>query len=478
MNYEVVIGLEVHAELNTETKIYCGCRNVFGAPPNTNCCPVCTGMPGALPVLNRKAVESAIRMGLALHCRINRLSKQDRKNYFYPDLPKAYQISQYDIPLCENGYLEILTKEGTSSKKIGITRIHIEEDAGKLIHSDEYGTLIDYNRCGVPLIEIVTEPDLRSSAEAKAFFDTVKTTLLYLGISDCRMQEGSLRCDVNVSVRPMGSTEYGTRVEMKNVNSFSAAVRAIDYEAARQIKLLQAGETILQETRRWDDGAGKNVLLRSKEDAEDYRYFPEPDLGVIALKEQQLDALQSSIPELPTEKLQRLMQQYSLPYQDAALLCETREKAEFLEQTAAYGQNPPKQIANWVLGDITRILNEREITLAETALTPAKLSEMLALIEDGTLSNTSAKTVLEAILFENATAADVMDAKGLRQVNDSDLLGEIVTEVLSLHQSAIADYRNGKSNALGFLVGQCMRRSQGKGNPVLLRQMLLKQLEP
>ena len=282
MKYEIVVGLEVHAELNTKTKIYCGCKNSFGSMVNSNCCPICTGMPGTLPTLNKSVVDYAIRMGYALHCSINPICKMDRKNYFYPDLPKAYQISQFDIPLCENGYIDAIVDEEGHTKRIGVTRIHIEEDAGKLIHSEDFaGSLVDFNRCGVPLIEIVSEPDMRSSAEAKAYLDTIKETLQYLGISDCKMQEGSIRCDVNVSVRPQGSTEFGTRVEMKNVNSFSATVRAIDYEAARQIEILENGGEIHQETRRWDDLAGKNILLRSKEDAQDYRYFPEPDLKTI-----------------------------------------------------------------------------------------------------------------------------------------------------------------------------------------------------
>ena len=354
MKYEIVVGLEVHAELNTKTKIYCGCKNSFGSMVNSNCCPICTGMPGTLPTLNKSVVDYAVRMGYALHCSINNICKMDRKNYFYPDLPKAYQISQFDIPLCENGYIDAIVDEEGHTKRIGVTRIHIEEDAGKLIHSDDFaGSLVDFNRCGVPLIEIVSEPDMRSSAEAKAYLDTIKATLQYLGISDCKMQEGSIRCDVNVSVRPEGATEFGTRVEMKNVNSFSATVRAIEYEAARQIEILENGGEIHQETRRWDDIAGKNILLRSKEDAQDYRYFPEPDLKTIYVEESRLAELKASIPELPNDKLLRLMKQYKLPYFDANLMAENPDKADYFEAVAVLGRCQPKNISNWLLGDIT-----------------------------------------------------------------------------------------------------------------------------
>ena len=389
MKYEIVVGLEVHAELNTKTKIYCGCKNSFGSMVNSNCCPICTGMPGTLPTLNKSVVDYAVRMGYALHCSINNICKMDRKNYFYPDLPKAYQISQFDIPLCENGYIDAIVDEEGHTKRIGVTRIHIEEEAGKLIHSDDFaGSLVDFNRCGVPLIEIVSEPDMRSSAEAKAYLDTIKATLQYLGISDCKMQEGSIRCDVNVSVRPEGTTEFGTRVEMKNVNSFSATVRAIEYEAARQIEILENGGEIHQETRRWDDIAGKNILLRSKEDAQDYRYFPEPDLKTIFVEESRLEELKASIPELPNDKLLRLMKQYKLPYFDANLMAENPDKADYFEAVAALGKCQPKNISNWLLGDITRIINEKNLILADTKLSTEKLADMLAMIETGEISTT------------------------------------------------------------------------------------------
>lgn len=477
MKYEIVVGLEVHAELNTKTKIYCGCKNSFGSMVNSNCCPICTGMPGTLPTLNKSVVDYAVRMGYALHCSINNICKMDRKNYFYPDLPKAYQISQFDIPLCENGYIDAIVDEEGHTKRIGVTRIHIEEDAGKLIHSDDFaGSLVDFNRCGVPLIEIVSEPDMRSSAEAKAYLDTIKATLQYLGISDCKMQEGSIRCDVNVSVRPEGSTEFGTRVEMKNVNSFSATVRAIEYEAARQIEILENGGVIHQETRRWDDIAGKNILLRSKEDAQDYRYFPEPDLKTVYVEESRLAELKASIPELPNDKLLRLMKQYKLPYFDANLMAENPDKADYFEAVAALGSCQPKNISNWLLGDITRIINEKNQTLADTSLSAEKLAEMLAMIEKGEISITAGKTVLEEIIFSDKTAADVVEEKGLRQMNDTAALEQVVRDILAANPKVVEDYRGGKTNALGFLVGQCMRASKGKGNPNIMREMLEKAL--
>lgn len=477
MKYEVVVGLEVHAELSTKTKIYCGCKNSFGSMVNSNCCPICTGMPGTLPTLNKSVVDYAVKMGYATHCTIHNVCKMDRKNYFYPDLPKAYQISQFDIPLCENGYIDAIIDEEGHTKRIGVTRIHIEEDAGKLIHSDDFaGSLVDFNRCGVPLIEIVSEPDMRSSAEAKAYLDTIKATLQYLGISDCKMQEGSIRCDVNVSVRPEGQKEFGTRVEMKNVNSFSGTVRAIEYESARQIEILEQGGEIHQETRRWDDLAGKNILLRSKEDAQDYRYFPEPDLRTIVVEEAHLAELKAELPELPNDKLLRLMKQYGLPYYDANLMTENPDKADFFESVCALGKCQPKNVSNWLLGDITRILNEKNIALSDTNLTGKNLYRMVELIEKGDISTTAGKTVLEEIIFSGREADAVVDEKGLRQVNDTAALEKVVADVLAANEKVVEDYRGGKTNALGFLVGQCMRASKGKGNPNVMRELLMKAL--
>lgn len=478
MEYEIVVGLEVHAELSTQSKIYCSCKNSFGSEVNSNCCPICTGMPGTLPALNERVVEYAVRMGHALGCKINGVCKQDRKNYFYPDLPKAYQISQYDIPLCEHGYLDVVLDEQGTTKRIGVTRIHIEEDAGKLLHDDSFsGSLVDFNRCGVPLIEIVSEPDMRSAAEAKAYLDGIRSVLQYLDISDCKMQEGSIRCDVNVSVRPMGSDQFGTRVEMKNVNSFSGAMRAIEFESKRQIEVLEQGGTIYQETRRWDDMKGMNFLMRSKEDAQDYRYFPEPDLGTIVLSDEYIQQLKESLPELPANKLLRYMNDYSLPRFDANLLVENPDKAALFEACVADGRCQPKSIVNWLNGDITRLLGERRCELGETKLTAARLCDMVAMIEKSEISNTAGKTVVEELLFTDKSAAEVVKERGLAQISDTSFLEGVVNEVLTAHANVVADYQGGKTNALGFLVGQCMRLSKGQGNPALMRELLLNKIE-
>ena len=476
MEYETVIGLEVHAELSTATKIYCSCKNAFGAEVNTECCPICTGMPGTLPTLNKKVVEYAVRMGCALHCGINLVSKQDRKNYFYPDLPKAYQISQFDVPLCERGYVDVLM-DGRE-KRVGVTRIHIEEDAGKLLHGESFsGTLVDFNRCGVPLIEIVSEPDMRSSAEAKAYLETITSILQCLGISDCKMQEGSVRCDVNVSVRPVGSEKFGTRCEMKNVNSFNGTARAIDYESARQIKLIEAGGTVEQETRRWDDAKGMSFPMRSKEDAQDYRYFPEPDLGTIVLTQEFVDGIRDSIPELPNKRTVRYMRDYGLTEFDANLIALSGEKTEFFERCVAAGSVQPKNIANWLNGDVTYILNGKGTSLESSQLTPEKLVSLVGLIEKGTISNTAGKTVLEEIFASGGEPDDIVKAKGLAQVNGGAQLEEAVKAVLEQNEKSVADYKRGKTNALGFLVGQCMRATKGKGNPKAIHDMLISELE-
>ena len=468
----MIVGLEVHCELNTKTKIYCSCRNSFGAEVNSQCCPVCMGMPGTLPTLNEKVVDYAVKMGYALNCSINPISKQDRKNYFYPDLPKAYQISQFDIPLCENGHLDILV-DGKENR-IGITRIHIEEDAGKLIHDESFaGTLVDFNRCGVPLIEIVSEPDLRSSAEAKAYLDTIREIVIYLGISDGKMQEGSIRCDINVSVHKPGEP-FGTRVEMKNVNTFSGAVRAIEYEAARQIEVLENGGTISQETRRWDDLKNCNFLLRSKEDAQDYRYFPEPDLSTIVLDEEHLEELKASIPELPNKKVVRYMQTLSIPEEDARLLVESIEKAAYFEEIIAAGKIVPKDAANWVLGAISRVINETGKSIAEIGIPAAHMAKLIEMLEKKEISSSAGSTVFEEMLHSDKAPADIVAEKGLAQVSDQNVLQQIVDQVAAANQKSIDDYRGGKTNALGFLVGQCMKASKGKGNPAIMREMLLK----
>ncbi len=471
-NYEVVVGLEVHAELSTKSKIFCSCKNEFGAEVNTNVCPVCMGMPGTLPVLNEQVVEYAIKMGHALNCKINNVTKLDRKNYFYPDLPKAYQISQYDVPLCENGYLDILV--GDEVKRIGVTRIHIEEDAGKLIHDDEFGgTLADYNRCGVPLIEIVSEPDIRSADEAKAYLDTIHTTLLYLGISDAKMQEGSVRCDVNVSVRPKGQTEFGTRVEMKNVNSFSATHRAIIYEANRQIDVLTHGGKVEQETRKWDDVKGHSVVLRSKEDAQDYRYFPDPDLLTFEVSQEKIDRIKEEIPELPVAKTLRYMRDYGLSKADSELIALDKDNAAFFESCVSLGRCRPKSVSKWILGDIFKVLNERHCGIKDLALTPENLVSMIELIENKTISNAAAKTVFDVIVEQDKAPSEIVKEKGLAQVSDTGTLSAIVEKVLAENEKAVNDYKNGKTNVVGFLVGQCMKASKGQGNPSVLRDMVI-----
>lgn len=472
MNYEMVIGLEIHAELSTETKIYCSCKNEFGFEVNTRCCPICTGMPGTLPTLNEKVVEYAVKMGCALGCKINQVSKQDRKNYFYPDLPKAYQISQFDIPLCENGHVDILV-DG-KEKRIGVTRIHIEEDAGKLLHGESFnGSLVDFNRCGVPLIEIVSEPDMRSPQEAKVYLETIRSILQYLDISDCKMQEGSIRCDVNVSVMKAGSGKFGTRCEMKNVNSFSGAVRAIEYEAKRQIAVLEAGGVIEQETRKWDDAKGESILLRSKEDAQDYRYFPEPDLSTIVLDDDYVERIRASIPELPNVKIARYIRDYGLAQVDATLLAEDIQKAKLFEDAIAQNQCTPKLICNWILGDISKYMNEKNSTVEELGITAQSLAELIALIEKGTISNAVGKKVFDLMLETKKTPDLIVKENGFAQISDENALAEIVKTVLANNQKSVDDYHGGKTNALGFLVGQCMKASKGQGNPAKMKELLL-----
>lgn len=472
--YEVVIGLETHAELNTESKIYCSCKNQFGLEVNTQVCPVCMGMPGTLPTLNEKVVDYAIKMGHALNCTINPVCKQDRKNYFYPDLPKAYQISQAEVPLCQNGYVDIYV-DG-EEKRIGVTRIHIEEDAGKLLHSDKFsGSLVDLNRCGVPLIEIVSEPDMRSSAEAKAYLETLKSILQYLGICDCKMQEGSIRCDVNVSVHKPGEP-FGTRSEMKNVNSFSAAVRGIDYEVNRQIEVLESGGVVEQETRRWDDEKGVSVSMRSKEDAQDYRYFPEPDLLTIVVDEDRIAALKSEIPELPNKKLIRYIKEYGLNIKEATAISENVDKAKYFDECVNTSNVSPRSVCNWLLGDIAKFENANNISVWNTHLTPEKLVELISIIDSGKISNAAGKTVFDIIVKEDRDISAIIEEKSLAQVSDSSALEAIADEVLSRNEKSVTDYKNGKTNALGFLVGQCMKASKGKANPSMMKDIILKKL--
>lgn len=470
LSYETVIGLEVHAELSTQSKIYCNCTTAFGGEVNTHCCPICTGMPGVLPVLNKKVVDYAIKAGLATNCEITPFGKQDRKNYFYPDLPKAYQTSQYDLPVCQNGYVDI--EVDGQKKRVGITRIHIEEDAGKLTH-DEWGSgsLVDYNRCGVPLIEIVTEPDMRSAEEARVFLETLKSILQYIDVSDCKMQEGSLRCDVNLSVRPAGQKEFGTRTEMKNVNSFRAAVRAMEYESKRQIDELESGGEIEQETRRWDDDKGISFTMRSKEEAHDYRYFPEPDLVPIVIDREWIESIRKMLPELPVAKRERYVREYELPEYDAGVITASRTLAGFFEECVDQGANP-KTVSNWFMGDLMRILKDKNIEPEDIPFPAQYIAKLIALIEKGTISGSIAKKVL-ALMFEEIQDPEVIvKEKGLVQISDESQLAEIVAKVLKDHPKSVEDYKSGKGQALGFLVGQTMKATKGKANPQMVNKLL------
>ncbi len=475
MNYESVIGLEVHAELSTNTKIYCSCKNEFGLDVNTSCCPICTGMPGTLPVLNKKVVEYAIKAGLALNCSITREGKQDRKNYFYPDLPKAYQISQFDLPLCTDGYVDI--DVNGEKKRIGITRIHIEEDAGKLIHSvmgDE--SYVDFNRCGVPLIEIVSEPDLRSAEEARIYLETLKSILQYIEVSDCKMEEGSLRCDINVSLRPVGSDKFGTRSEMKNVSTFSGTQRAIEYEIGRQTEILDNGGVIEQETRRWDDAKGENVLLRSKEEAHDYRYFPEPDLMPIVVDDEWIESIRATLPEMPDVKKARYTGELGLGDYEAGIIVGNKSMARFFDKCVELGGNV-KAVANWLQGDIMKVVKEKDITFDDISFTPEDLNELASIVDKGAISVTAAKKVL-AKMFETAEKpSKIVDDLGLAQINDESAIEAMVNAVLDKNPQSFEDYKNGKTRALGFLVGMVMKESKGKGNPQIINKMILERLE-
>lgn len=475
MEYEAVIGLEVHAELSTKSKIFCSCTTEFGGQPNTHCCPVCLGMPGTLPALNRKAVEYTIKAGLATNCIISHFTKQDRKNYFYPDLPKGYQISQYDLPLCKNGYVEIETENG--KKKIRINRIHLEEDAGKLVHS-EYGyySYVDYNRTGVPLIEIVSEPDISSAAEAKAYLEKLKAILQFIGVSDCKMEEGSLRADVNISVRPKGSKQLGERTEMKNLNSFRAVYRAIEAEVARQIEVIKSGGTIHRETRRWDDAKGESYPMRSKEDAQDYRYFPEPDLPPLIIKQELVERLKSELPELPDARKQRYISEYGLPEYDAGVLTSSKELSDFFDEAAKVSTNV-KAVSNWVMGDMLRILNERNLEVSQVPFPPAYLAKLVALLDKGVINGPTAKKVFEEMFDTGKDPETIVKEQGLEVLNDESILLQVVEKVIQENPNSVADYKKGKKKAIGFLVGQAMKATKGKANPQLINELLIKKLE-
>ena len=473
-DYEVIIGLEVHAELSTKTKIFCSCPTAFGAAPNTHTCPICMAMPGTLPVLNEKVVEYAVKAGLATNCEISRNSKNDRKNYFYPDLPKSYQISQFDKPLCEHGYVEI--EINGEKKKIRLTRIHIEEDAGKLNH-DEFGggSLVDLNRAGVPLIEIVSEPDLRSAEEVEQYLRKLKSILEYIEVSDCKMQEGSLRADVNVSIRKKGETKLGTRTEMKNMNSFRSIVRAIEYEVDRQIDVIENGGKIDQETLRWDDVSGKTFPMRDKEDAQDYRYFPDPDLVAIKLSEEYIENIKNSLPELPESRKERYLQEYKLSEKDAKLITASKYLSDLFEEAVKVCNNP-KAVNNWIISDISRILNETEMEPIQIPFDAKQLGKLVVLIDKGTISSSIGKKVLVE-LFENPRDPEyIIKEKGWIQISDEGAIKEVVLKILENNPQSIADYKGGKDKALGFLVGQAMKETKGKANPQMLNKMFLEEL--
>ncbi len=477
MQYEPVIGLEVHIQLNTETKIFCGCSTKFGAESNTQTCPVCLGMPGVLPVLNRAALEKAVIAGLALNCEVSHYSKFDRKNYFYPDLPKAYQISQFDKPVCLKGFLDISTPEG--GKKIGITRLHMEEDAGKLIHSEDKSanvSYVDLNRTGVPLAEIVSEPDMRSADEAYEYLNKLKSIIKYTGVSDVNMEEGSLRCDVNVSVREMGAPKFGEKVEVKNLNSFKAVKAAINYEIERQISLIDSGgkSAIIQETRLWDADRQETYSMRSKEDAHDYRYFPDPDLTPVILTNEYIESLRETLPELPDPRKNRFTTDYSIPLYDAEVLTAVKQVADYYEDVIKNGANP-KKASNWIMSELLGQLADPE-QIESFPVKPANLASLLKLIDDGTISGKIAKAVFREMIDTGKDADRIVEDKGMKQVSDTSEIEAIIMRVIESNAQSVEDYKNGKEKAMGFLVGQIMKESKGKANPKLVNELLLKKL--
>ena len=468
--YETVIGLEVHVELATKTKIFCGCSTEFGGEPNTHTCPVCTGMPGSLPVLNKKVLEHAIAVGLATNCQINRYSKFDRKNYFYPDNPQNYQISQLYLPICHDGFVEIETANG--KKKIGIHEIHMEEDAGKLIH-DEWtdSTLVDFNRSGVPLIEIVSEPDMRSAEEVIAYLDKLKTTIQYLGASDCKLQEGSMRADVNLSVREVGAEKFGTRTEMKNLNSFKAIARAIEGEKDRQISLIEAGKQVVQETRRWDDTKESSYAMRSKEDAQDYRYFPDPDLVPIVVSEELLETIRQRQPEFREEKMVRYMEQFELPEYDAEIITSTRKLADIFEKTAEIC-GKPKKVSNWLMVETMRLLKEKGMEPEQIHFSPGHFAKLIELADAGIINSTVAREVFEKIFDDDIDPDVYVEEHGLKSVNDEGALRAEIEKIVEANPKSVEDFKAGKKKAIGFLVGQTMKAMKGKANPQMVNQIL------
>jgi len=473
MKYETVIGLEVHVQIKTKTKIFCSCSTEFGTRPNENTCPICLGMPGVLPVLNKRFLESSMRACLATHCTIEPMNRFARKNYFYPDLPKGYQISQFELPLGTNGYINI-NVDGTK-KRIGLTRIHMEEDAGKLIHGENLGSpgksYVDFNRTGVPLCEVVSEPDLRSSEEARAYLIELKSILEYTGVSDCNMEEGSLRCDANVSIRPVGQKEFGTRTELKNLNSFKFIQKAIEYEVDRQTRLLDQGDTVKQETRLYDSARGETFPMRSKEEAHDYRYFPDPDLVPIMIGEAWVDELRKTIPELPEQKRERFIKSYGIPEYDTGVLTSSEPLADYFEQCTALFPHP-KTISNWMMGDLLRELKKDGRNIVDCPVSPSALVDLLKLIESGTVSGNIAKGVFEEMYQTQKSAASIVEEKGLKQITDTSAIEKIVAEVIQAYPSQVEEFKGGKEKVLGFLVGQVMKASKGKANPGIVNKLL------
>lgn len=470
MAYKTIIGLEIHSELMTNSKIFCNCTTEFGGDVNTHCCPVCLGLPGTLPVINKKVVEYGIKAGLAFNSKIAKETKMDRKNYFYPDLVKGYQISQDDIPLCSGGFVEIEKKDGP--KKIRIRRIHIEEDTGKSLHSEDGGSLLDYNRSGVPLIEIVTEPDMNSPEEAKEFLEKLKATLEYIEVSDVKMEEGSLRCDVNINVVDEDTGKKTSISELKNLNSFRAVVKALEYEEKRHISLLKEGKENLKETRRWDEVNNETIVMRIKEGAADYRYFPEPDLIKLEIEEEWIEDIKNNLPELPHDKKERFMKEYDLPEYNAGVLTQSKALAAFYEETVEYSKDP-KQVSNWVMGDVLRRINDEELDIKDLKFTPKDLGDLLELIEEGKISNNIGKKVLRDMFDTGKSPNKIVKEKGLIQISDEGALKEIVEKVIEKNEQSVIDYKDGKDRALGFLVGQVMKETRGKANPQLANKLIL-----